>query len=557
MLNKHLKSIIYKDLTVVLIITLLSVFTFILYRKLNTSGYLSFSDSAKYADIARNLSDYGIFGSSFAFPGSNPANLGLLDYFSNTAVPPLVPFLLAAIFKIFGANDVSVIMLSFVEYILLIVAVYLLAKKLHISRLVAILSAVAIVLNIDVLNYATTGASEITFMLLIVLVPCFLLIKKKSTDLIAFLLLILMYFTRPQAFIYIAGFILFWLLLNFKPKVATKYFVGTLIVGFLVDRFVLLPLSGKYFLYAIMGRGLNAITQYLPGAASSDILRGGVQNTNILAIGKKIFYNLYNFYKLLPSIASPYMWGLFVICLFRWKKDKVYNAFKASTIFTVIATFLVAALTIPLYRYIHPIIPLVYILAIDTLIWIVNVVVSGWLLVVSGKLKTQITNHKLLVTAFVSTFLVFVFVVGQTLGVIFLDSRFEAKRVNKDKPPVYVILSKDLKEITKPNQIILTNLDTWGSWYGERKTVWYPLTPNMIIPKDGQSNPFDAIYLTSYLIDDENYYMGSEWRQMFNDPENINNKYIRDNYKLAKIINIDASETYEKQPARAVLLVKK
>jgi hypothetical protein len=271
-------------------------------------------------------------------------------------------------------------------------------------------------------------------------------------------------------------------------------------------------------------------------------LRGGVQEVNILAIGKKIFYNVYNFYKLLPSIASPYMWGLFVIGLFRWKKDTVYNAFKTSAIFMVFATFAVAALTIPLYRYIHPIIPFVYIFAIDTLIWIV------------GKISD---NKRFVILA--SSFLILFFVVGQTLGVIFLDSRFEKNTHNVGKPPVYFVLSSILKDNTMSDQIIVTNLDTWGSWYGERKTVWYPLKPNMLIPPEGQKNPFDAIFLTSYLMDDENYYMGPEWRQVFENPQNPTkwNEFIAENYKFTGEFEVPAEETYEKQEGRVILLIRK
>ena len=154
--------------------------------------------------------------------------------------------------------------------------------------------------------------------------------------------------------------------------------------------------------------------------------------------------------------------------------------------------------------------------------------------------------------AMVSSLLIFIFVVGQNLGVIFLDSRFKAKTINKGKPPVYVALSRILKENTNPDDIIVTNLDTWGSWYGERKTIWYPLTPELL---DGQAS-IDAIYLTSYLVDDENYFMGPAWRQAYLNPDKIEDSFIAENYKFAGEFELHTEDTYERQGARAILLVR-
>ena len=94
------------------------------------------------------------------------------------------------------------------------------------------------------------------------------------------------------------------------------------------------------------------------------------------------------------------------------------------------------------------------------------------------------------------------------------------------------------------------------SRYGERKTIWYPMYPQMLIDHP-QREIIDGIYLTSYLIDDSNYYMGAEWREIYVQPEQINNEYLSSNFEVKKIINIDAKEVYENIPARAVLLVKR
>jgi hypothetical protein len=149
------------------------------------------------------------------------------------------------------------------------------------------------------------------------------------------------------------------------------------------------------------------------------------------------------------------------------------------------------------------------------------------------------------------------------LGVLILDSRFEANTHNAGKPPVYVVLSQILKANTNPSQVIVTNLDTWGSWYGERKTVWFPLEPGQLINPSTGKIPFDAIYLTSYLIDDANYYMGSDWRMIFNNPTDPKKwtcdgcQEIAKEFKLERTYSVPKSDDYDNIDANAILLVKK
>jgi 4-amino-4-deoxy-L-arabinose transferase-like glycosyltransferase len=501
--------------------------------------FLTFSDAAKFADIARNLINGLGYGGKFTFWGGGIFEFAKHNLFPSTWTPPLMPFSIAAFFKIFGVSDFSVIATSFFYFILLLAFVFLLGRKIFKSNLIGILSTIAVGFNQSTIAYATSGASEIPFMFEIISSAYFLSLKKKWGSIIGFFLMVMMYFTRPQAFIYIAGLILFYFLLKFDVKRALLYFVGVLILALAADKFILVNLAGKYFFYPILARGSSVINQAVVGSPTSEYLRGISSSFPALQIFKKIFYDLYNFYKLLPDILSPYLWALFIIGLFRWTKDKTYNALKIAAIIMIALTFLVTAITIPFFRYIHPVVPLIYLFAADTLIWIVG----------------KISDNKRFVIL-TSSFLILFFVVGQTLGVIFLDSRAVGKTVNKGQPPVYVKLSRILRDNTKPVDVVVTNLDTWGSWYGERKTVWYPLKPDMLDPGDGEKIPFDAIYLTSYLIDDENYYMGEEWRQIFENPKSPKDEFIAKNYKFAGEFKVPAEETYEKQEGRAILLVR-
>lgn len=529
---------------VTLVIITSVVFVF-LYSRFVASNFLTFSDGAKFAIIARNLIAGRGFTSNFSFYSSDLLTR-TTDVFSASGVPYLVPFAISVFFRVFGVSDFSVLLFSEVFFVLLVLATFLLARRLY-GSLVGVISAIAVASSQSLLNYATSGASEIIYTFLVVIGAYLIYLNKKWTDYLFFISLILIYLTKPQGIVFIGVLLLLWFLLRFSWKKGLSYF-GILIFGILIlDRLILYPLSFKYPVYPIVTRGVQALLQYSPTTAVSDALRGQQADVVGLAqIGKKVFYNLYNFYKLLPEIASPYLWGLFAIGLLIKSKEKEKNLFRLFSLLGVVGTFLLAALTIPFYRYLHPVIPFVFILASLTLVWVVRNLFSGRRIVI-----------------FISLVLIAFFVTGQTLGKIFLDSRFVRNTHNVDKAPVYVELSYLLRDNTKAGQVIVTNLDTWGSWYGERKTVWFPLEPKQLINPSTEQIPFDGIYLTSYLMDDENYYMGANWREIFNNPTNSSKwacngcEEIAKEFRLAGVYNLDSSGDYERQDASAILLLKR
>lgn len=497
--------------------------------------FLTFSDATKFADVARNLVHGLGFGSSFTFWQDNVFQIIRNTVFTDLRIPPVMPLSIALFFKIFGISDFAVIATSFFYFLITLVFIYLLAKTLFKNNLAAALSTTAVAFNYDLIDYATKGASESPFIFEIVAAAYFITLKKRWATASAVLILILMYFTRLQAFIYIGGLLLYYLLLNLSAKKATIYFVILSILALLFDRIIIRSFAGKYFLHSIIGSGITVINQFSLGNGTSDTLRstGATMTLSLIEIAKSLFYNLYNFYKLLPQILNPYLFVLFAIGIFRWGKNKIQDSFKIASLFMIVVTLVVTAVSIPLFRYIHPVIPLVYIIAVGTLVWIIE----------------NIFTKSRLVALF-STVLVLFFAVGQTLGIFLLDSRFVNNTHNVGKPPVYVQLSYLLRDNTNNNQVVMTNLDTWGSWYGERKTVWFPLEPKQIIDPATGTIPFDSIYLTSYLIDDSNYYLGADWREIFNNPKDplkwtcSGCSEIAKEFELKGVYKISASDDY-------------
>ena len=288
----------------ILLVFLSASLFLVAFYKAKSQLFIGFSDAAKFADIARNqIEGYGYVTDYITFaPELIKQGLPVFVWW----IPPMMPLAIAATFKFFGVSDPSIIATSSFFLLGLIVATYFLGKKLF-GQLAGILAAIAVAFNIHFLEYATSGASEPLFALEIILGAYLFILKKKGADILGFVTLIAMYFTRPQAFIYIAGLILLWLLLRFPTKKAFLYFLGVIFIGLLVDRFILTLLNGKFFLYPILGRA-SYVLGYTPGSSSSELLRGIAQEATVLAIFKKAFYNLYNFYKLLPEWISPYIW---------------------------------------------------------------------------------------------------------------------------------------------------------------------------------------------------------------------------------------------------------
>lgn len=509
-------------------------------------NYLEFSDGAKYASIAKNYVEGRGLSNSFSFFYSNLIVDPNSNTFNLSGIEPVYPLVMSLTFKLFGINDNSVILTSSIFLFTTSLLIFLIAVQFN-KKFLGLLAGISILLDINFGTYSIGGGMETFFTTLILFLFWLILKQRMITDYLAILVSLVMYFTKQQAFIYITGALLLYLLLNNKYKLAIIK-IAIISIGFLIfDALILTKINGKYYLYSILFQGINVIQSVATDPNATSLLRGGAgSKIELKFVITNIFYNLYNFYKLLPNIGSPYLFALFVLGLLCKFKNNRYRLFVHSVLFTILLTIIVTSSSIPLYRYLHPVLPLGYLLGIIML----------------GKMVELINKHNCYANLYKFKYLilltlVFVFSYGKTLGHLFLDSRFSSKIYDKNKPPIYVRLASEVKNKIPNTSIVLTNLDTWGSWYGNKSTVWYPFKPEMIKPEDGQKNIYNAIYLTSYLMDDNNYYMGDEWRQIFYNPENIENDFIRENYQLIEIIEIPAEETYEKQAARAVLLVRK
>ncbi len=522
--------------------------------------YISFSDTAKFADVARGVALGDGYHTNFKFYTWLSLDNLRNEISDASGILPAYTIVIATFFYLFGVSDFVVILVSMLSYALVVLATYLLAVRVF-DRKVGLISALVVAFDKNMLLYSISGASEPFFMFLILATFLSFLSQRSLVKYFGVVGLFLLYFTKFQSLIYIFPLIFLFFWQKYKVKNAVLNYGLLLVILLIVDKVFFRFIHDAGFIYSISSQTKSAVLNYTSASGSaSAFLRGGETNLQLVEIFKKIFYNLYNFYKLLPNILNPYVFIFFLIELFRYDKNRfLVKRFKVVSLLMVLLTFLVTAISIPFYRYIHPVIPIVYIIGSSFIVWLLTQIDLPDLYLVDKSLRV---TKAMVSSLFLSLVIVFVSV-GNTTGFILLDSRFEKRNNNIESPPVYFNLAQSMKENTNKDDIVLTNLDTWGSWYGERKTVWFPLEPKQIVNNKDNTIPFNAIYLTSYLMDDENYKMSDSWKQIFENPSNPKMwtcdgcDVIANQFYLKGIYNTKASETYEKQEAKAILLLKK
>jgi len=492
--------------------------------------FLTFSDSAKFAQAAINLLKGKSLTITHSFFSTN-----LLDSFQSNSLfsvnfPPLPSWLLSLLFRFFPATDTNIAIFGLVFLAFSALIVFLIGKKLH-STVAGLLTSVFFLSSLFFQEYALNFASEIPFTLLILLFTYFILLPK-GWKLLSTLPLVALFFTRQQAAVFLGAVLLTLLVVFLTSKISNKKkvaFIGALFllagVGLVVDRFTPISiLPTKIFGSFNIGAGSNFGT-YIRG--------GDYQSLSLFGLASKIFYNLYNFIKAPSRLLSPILFFLFMLGLFIKPKKRELTQFKFFTVISLLAFLLAASATLPNARYVHPVIPLVIILAATALVDLVKVVPK--------KLKK-------LVLVVLSLFIIF-----PTIGHLTLDARSRSQQFNTDQPPVYRHISSIMADHIEPGHLIITNLDAWAAWYEGLTTMWFPLQIDMLA---GYENKIDYIVITNYLEDDGDFALG-EWSQVVYAPEDLRSQWLIDNFDLLTTLYLTPEQVYENQPYQGTILINR
>ena len=486
--------------------------------------YLSFSDSAKFAQAAANL----LAGRSLVI-GHSFFDVKLLAAYQSgnlfsTKIFPFTPWLLSLFFRFLPSSDQTIAIAGWLTFLLSTLVIFLIARKLHRSTS-ALIAAIIFFFSLPFWEYASNASSEIFFTLQVLLMVYLFLSRFRW---LALLPLALMFFTRQQATIVFLSLGTTAVLLFLSSAKSLRFKLLTLafifIAVFELTNFLLpnafLPLSpfqaiGAINLPANTSQGQFLRGQHVPGSISS------------LQLISKVFYNTYNYLKNLTPLTSPTIFSLFILGFFLPKSSTRLKNFNLFSL-TIFGLFILAAsATLPNVRYVHPIIPLVIIGASITLTHLV---------------------HRPLAIA-----LVMFLILLPALGHLTLDARFRRQQFNLDKPPVYRQISTLMAENIPKGKLVITNLDAWAAWYEGLTTMWFPLSPDLL---EGYQDKVSYIVITNYKEHDGDFALG-EWREVAYSPDQIKNQFLKDNYRILKTFTISSDQVYENQAYQGTILVRR
>lgn len=439
---------------------------------------------------------------------------------------PLSSWIMSFFFKFLPINDFSIAIIGYLFFIICLGLTFLIAKKLHSPR-AGIVATLLFASSLFFYDYAQNASSEIFFTLEILLFV-YLALQKSKIRWLSLFPLVLMFLTRQQAILFLLSIPAYFVIFHLKSWRTRLITVLSAVV--ILSSLYLVAKRDVSSIYSPLKPFYSA--QSSAGANSGVYLRGqDYKKDNIVpkAIVSKIFYNIYNFAKDPERLAPSVIFFLFILSFFS-PKNRQFTYFTA----TVLVFFILgAAASLPNARYVHPIMPLVFISTSLTLIQILD------------KFSPLNLNFKL--------FLVLIFIAIPTLGYFTLDARFRRQQFNFDKPTVYRQISDVLAKDIPKGQLIITNLDAWAAWYQGLTTMWFPLSPNHM---EGYQDKINYIAITNYLENDGDFALG-EWREVVYSPDTINNKFLKDNYKILKTFVIQPDQVYENKEYKGTILVRK
>lgn len=530
-----------------LLIILVGLFLTISYWQLATPHSITFSDAVKFADSARNvLSGEGrlIHHSFFC--------ARCLEHFSegelfSPGFLPVITYAYAPFIYLFGSSDTSILYASVFFYLWSLVLTFLLGKKLFNSS-VGFLASMIVATNPQLLELATSGASETLFIFLTLL--AFLIAQSKSKiKYLSFIFLVLIFFTRHQAFIVIGGFLFFWIMNYFPTRRRVAAFIFLAVFAYLATKVLHILSNIDSEIWYSPFSSLGNVVYNSPLYPNSSALRStiGSSSTAVLAqhftpLFGKLFYNLYHFVKNFFSFATPIFSVLFLLGFYR-KLNLHQHYFRLTTYLTLIGLYLAASMTIPNLRYILSVLPLVAILSADFCLWLLN--------------QYKLSGHQ----KFAGCFLLLFFSALPVLGHIFIDYRFRSTQYHQNQPSVNLLLSVKLAEYVPKGKLVVTNLDAWASWYQGLTTMWFPLEPSQLItqgPNGEQLGNVDYIFLTDYKINDSDFALSDSWKTALFNPEKLSVKdLVFSHFVIRDRFTINASTNYEKLKLTGIIYQRK
>lgn len=416
------------------------------------NGYLGLHDGNDYAGLARNI----VRGEGFRLGHLYP----LAYTFShdmpqpNNLWAPAYPVYLAIWFYIFGANDTTILWATIFAIWLLILAVYLVARKL-VGADWAVFAAALIGLNQSVLSTALEGSPEILTgaLLLFAVLP---LINKSGIlrALISAVVFGLAVLARYQIIILALPILLFLFERNIRLKAIWVGMVALILSPWLVRNFILF--GNPIFTLQAYGeftKGMGHLKYYYY------TYRSFTQMSLWYAVSNFPFYMLKKF---VAGITFFSWWTMVVLnffgivpLIFAAMKNKIAGYSQSGFVKFALAS-LMLVIMVSSFNGIH----LRHLVNVQGLL--VITIVIGLIL-----LKNQIQffqKHWILAA------ILFLLVIPARLPFLEKELLANARTVEANKK-VYERLS----EISGPGDVIVSDASDAVWWYSDRFSIWIPV----------------------------------------------------------------------------------
>jgi len=450
------------------------------------------SDDREYTSIARNIASGKGIVRNFVYPVD-------INFFEKVPVPEFVhppgyPLILAGFFKFFGTSEFVALLPSYLSYfILLILLLYLIKKYLDIKT--AVIAAVILIFNKEVLDASLVALSEAVYMLMFFLFFVLVINAKSLRGIfIAGMMLGVSHLIRENIYPFLVPLFVY---LYFFPVLTRWKKMVFFTIGFLIP---LIPnILRSYFDTGtpFFSYGKFVLMAYTAKYPWLNIYRD-IQNPSLFEFLMKTpgqFFlkyasNVVNTLEKFISVSNPYLLVFFILEMFHWKISPEWKRIKMLFLFLLISQILFIALFTFTARFFIPFLPMIIVFASQSFIRVSEELIS------CAKLHWR---KKVLC---LSVFLFLIFFITPTAYTIFQPNKPEGLGF---KTPQFgflipkreaIRLNNFLGDELKQNQVVWTDLPEILEWEGDRLCGWLPIKIEHIFEID-KKFPVDAILLTN------------------------------------------------------------
>ena len=501
-----------KSILVVFLVLFQLLFFQIIYR--NLKNYIYFDDSLELAQTARNLlTGKGFTLKTYTYQGLDKLNKVTIQSgnWPNFQRFPLPVLILSGLFKIFGQSDQVITFFSVCFYFLIFPAVVLLAESFNFGLVTAIVAGLILITNPLVLNSSLIGQPEIAGMILFSLFLGLFLRRSGHKYFLIGLVAALAYLNRFESILWIIIFLFWFFVRNEKKNESFKNFKKVILV------FVIFCLPWWIYVFSKTGNPFFSL-QGAIGIPSGTITYPNALYAELEYIDPlkfvfthpaEIFFKFIRYGRffwqrfLVVGSISHHLFLLFLFWLLK-KQSEEEETIKKPLILSFLSVSLASIFFTPEPRYLLFFFPVIILLG-----------TRSFFQLIERFKKNNLIFYLLLISFFV--------VLNTKSFFKFISDIQENNYYRYEKQEL-----ADLKKVFDGNSVLISNLPRLTGWYGDRKSLYLPKSPQDIDFIEKKYVKIDGIFLISSNLHPLLPVWRAGWEKILLDkPEKINNYYLK------------------------------